>query len=83
MTDRFSALLGVRHRTDQVRAHPSTNADVWAAMREHSPAETLRSLAASAAIFGSINDHAVFTALAATCEEHRFSWREIDGDRPS
>lgn len=52
-------------------------------MRDHPPAETFRSLAASAAIFGFVNDHAVFTALAATCEEHRFSWRDIDGDQPS
>ncbi len=81
--NRLSALLDVRHRTDQVRAHPSTTAEVWDAMRDHPPSETFRSLAASAAIFGSVNDHAVFTALAATCEEHRFSWREIDGDRSS
>lgn len=81
--NRLSALLDVRLRADQARSHPSTTAEVWAAMREHSPSETFRSLAASAAIFGFANDHVVFTALAATCEEHRFSWREIDGDRPS
>lgn len=83
VTGRLSSLLDVRHRTDQVRAHPSTTAEVWAAMREHAPAETFRSFAASAAIFGFVNDHAVFTELAATCDTHRFSRSEIDGEQPS